>query len=82
MDARIPFSRDTYHYILNSWDQIDANIQAPIFLFHFVLLDDGSFGSYANKTEASFFHLRKLNFLLMQGYQQVQNVSRTIKPGG
>ncbi len=75
VDARGTFAEDTYHYILNCWNQINANIQATILQFNFVMLDDGSFGNYANKTEASFvFQLRKLNFLLMQGCQQVKNV--------
>lgn len=73
--AREAFAEDTYNYILNCWNQINANIATTILQFNFVMLDDSSFGSYANKTEASFvFQLRKLNFLLMQGCQQVKNV--------
>ncbi len=75
VSARTTFAEDTYNYILNCWNQISANIQTTILQFNFVMLDDSSFGNYANKTEVSFvFQLRKLNFLLMQGCQQVKNV--------
>ncbi len=75
VSTRAAFAEDIYNYILNCWNQISANIQTTILQFNFVMLDDSSFGNYANKTEASFvFQLRKLNFLLMQGCQQVKNV--------
>ena len=75
IEVRATFAEDTYGYIRNCWNQINANIQTTILQFNFAMLNDGAFGSYANKAESSFvFQLRKLNYLLMEGCQQVKNV--------
>ena len=75
MEVRATFAEDTYGYIRNCWNQINANIQTTILQFNFAMLNDGAFGNYANKAECSFvFQLRKLNYLLMEGCQQVKNV--------
>ena len=75
MESRTTFAEDTYGYIRNCWNQINANIQTTILQFNFAMLNDGAFGNYANKAECSFvFQLRKLNYLLMEGCQQVKNV--------
>jgi len=45
---------------------LNAQLKAQVIYFNYSEIDDGVFGSYANKTEASFlFQLRKLNFELM-----------------
>ncbi len=75
VENRSSFAEDTYAYIRNCWNQINANIQTTILQFNFVMLNDSTFGSFANKAEVSFvFQLRKLNYLLMEGCQQVKNV--------
>ena len=61
--------------IARIWEQMNANLRTTILQCNFPLMDDGSFGQYGNKTGDSFlFQQRKLNFLLMQGCQNVKNV--------
>ena len=75
LDRRDSFAEDTCYRILRIWEQINTYIQTTVFQCNFPLVDDGCFGQYGNKTAASFlFQQRKLNFLLMQGCQQVKNV--------
>jgi len=45
---------------------LHEKLKAKLIYFNYSEIDDAVFGSYANKTEASFlFQLRKLNFMLM-----------------
>ncbi len=75
LDRRASFAEDTYAHIRRTWEHINAHARVAIFQCNFPLLDDGSFGQYGNKTPDSFlFQQRKLNFLLMQGCQEVKNV--------
>lgn len=72
---RASFAEDTYARICLVWERINAHIKATILQCNFPLLDDGVFGQYGNKVSDSFlFQQRKLNFLLMQGCQEVKNV--------
>ena len=74
-DRRAAFAEDTFGRIRRIWEQINANARVTIFQCNFPLLDDGCFGQYGNKTPDSFlFQQRKLNYLLMEGCQQVKNV--------
>lgn len=75
LSCRASFAEDTYARILRIWQQINASIRTTILQCNFPLLDDGAFGQFGNKTADSFlFQQRKLNFLLMQGCQEVKNV--------
>lgn len=75
LDRRGTFAEDTYHRIETIWQQINANAHCTILQCNFPLLDDGGFGQYGNKTADAFlFQQRKLNFLLMEGCQQIKNV--------
>jgi len=72
---RASFAEDTYAYIRQTWERINAHGKTTILQCNFPLMDDGVFGQYGNKTPDSFlFQQRKLNFLLMQGCQEVKNV--------
>ncbi len=72
---RAAFAEDTYARIRRIWERINANTKSRILQCNFPLMDDGSFGQYGNKTLESFlFQQRKLNYLLMQGCQDVKNV--------
>ena len=53
--------------IENMYATINQHLQSKIIYYNFNEIDDGVFGSFSNKLEASFlFQLRKLNFELMQ----------------
>ena len=74
-DSRATFAEDMYARIRQTWDRINGNLQTTILQCNFPLTDDGVFGQYGNKTQDSFlFQQRKLNYLLMEGCQQVKNV--------
>ena len=75
LDRRGSFAEDMYARISMIWQQINANLRTTVLHCNFPLLDDGGFGQYGNKTPDSFlFQQRKLNFLLMQGSQEIKNV--------
>ena len=75
LERRASFAEDVYAGLLQIWNRINANIQTTIFQCNFPLLDDGVFGQYGNKTPNSFlYQQRKLNYLLMEGCQQIKNV--------
>ena len=74
-DRRSTFAADTYAHILQVWQRINANIRTTILQCNFPLMDDGAFGQFGNKTQASFlFQQRKLELLMMEGCQEVKNV--------
>jgi FkbH-like protein len=53
--------------ISNMYSQLRSKLKAKIIYYNYAEIDDGIFGSYANKIESSFlFQLRKLNYELMQ----------------
>lgn len=73
--ARATFAEDTYASIRRVWERINAAIRTTVLQCSFPLMDDGCFGQFGNKTQDSFlFQQRKLNFLLMQGCQEIKNV--------
>ncbi len=75
LDRRAAFAEDTFRRIRRIWEQIGANLPVTIAQCNFPLMDDGAFGQYGNKTADSFlFQQRKLNYLLMEGCQEVKNV--------
>lgn len=75
LNTRSTFAEDMFARIARIWEQMNANLRTTILQCNFPLMDDGSFGQYGNKTPDSFlFQQRKLNFLLMQGCQNVKNV--------
>lgn len=75
LDRRTAFADDTYAHIRSIWSRIGQNSKATVLHCNFPLMDDGAFGQYGNKTADSFlFQQRKLNFLLMEGCQEVKNV--------
>lgn len=75
LSCRASFAEDTYARIVRIWEQMNTNIPTTILQCNFPLLDDGVFGQFGSKTADSFlFQQRKLNFLLMQGCQEVKNV--------
>ncbi len=75
LDRRAAFADETCRRIRGIWERIGANSAATILQFNFPLMDDGCFGQFGNKTKDSFlFQQRKLNYLLMEGCQEVKNV--------
>lgn len=75
LNCRKTFAEDTYRRIRMIWEQIGANIHTTVLQCNFPLMDDGAFCQFGNKTADSFlFQQRKLNFLLMQGCQEIKNV--------
>ena len=75
LDRRASFAEMTYARISRIWEQLNAHVHTTIFQCNFPFMDDGAFGQFGNKTADSFlFQQRKLNFLLMQGCQEVKNV--------
>ena len=75
LNCRSSFAEDTYARIVRIWEQMNINIAATILQCNFPLMDDGVFGQFGSKTADAFlFQQRKLNFLLMQGCQDVKNV--------
>ena len=75
LQRRFCFAEDTYSRVLRIWERINSHSRITILQCNFPLMDDGSFGQYGNKTPDSFlFQQRKLNYLLMQGCQEVKNV--------
>lgn len=69
------FADTVYQKIRTYWDLINTHVQVNIIQFTFVEADDRVFGNYALKTQASFlYQVKKLNFLLMNGSQEVKNV--------
>ena len=75
LECRSRFAEDTFRKIRLTWERINANARATVLQCNFPLMDDGCFGQYGNKAADSFlFQQRKLNFLLMQGCQDVKNV--------
>lgn len=75
LDRRASFAETMYSRIRGIWQQMNANTKCTILQCNFPLMDDGAFGQYGSKTMNSFlFQQRKLNFLLMQGCQEVKNV--------
>lgn len=76
LNRRATFGEDTYAQIRQIWQRINENLHTTILQCNFPLMDDGVFGQYGNKTADSFlFQQRKLNFLLMEGCQEIKNVS-------
>ncbi len=75
LNRRASFAEDTYGRIRRIWEQLNNQIRTTVFQCNFPFMDDGAFGQYGCKTADSFlFQQRKLNFLLMQGCQEVKNV--------
>ncbi len=75
LNRRASFAEDTYERIRRIWEQLNSQIRTTVFQCNFPFMDDGAFGQYGCKTADSFlFQQRKLNFLLMQGCQEVKNV--------
>ena len=75
LDRRAFFAEDTFARIRLIWQQLNANTRTTVLQCNFPLMDDGAFGQFGNKTADSFlFQQRKLNFLLMQGSQEIKNV--------
>lgn len=75
LDQRSSFAENTYASLRQIWERVNSNVQTTIFQCNFPLMDDGAFGQYGNKTPDSFlYQQRKLNYLLMEGCQQVKNV--------
>lgn len=75
LHCRASFAEDMYARIIRIWEQMNHQTHSKIFQCNFPLMDDGAFGQYGNKTTDSFlFQQRKLNYLLMQGCQEVKNV--------
>jgi len=71
--GRAAFADTVYARIRSIWQRLGPKV--AILQCNFPLLDDGVFGQFGNKTADSFlFQQRKLNFLLMQGCQEMKNV--------
>lgn len=69
------FADNVYQKIRSYWDLVNTHVQANIIQFTFAETDDRVFGNYASKTQSSFlYQVKKLNFLLMNGAQEVKNV--------
>lgn len=75
LNRRASFAEDTFSRIFGIWERISANARVTVLQCNFPLMDDSCFGQFGNKTPDSFlFQQRKLNYLLMQGCQEVKNV--------
>lgn len=73
LQNRSSFAETVFGQIRGIWQRIGTKI--TILQCNFPLLDDGVFGQFGNKTADSFlFQQRKLNYLLMQGCQEIKNV--------
>lgn len=74
-EQKAGFADMVYQKIRTYWDLINTHVHVNIIQFTFVETDDRVFGNYASKTQASFlYQVKKLNFLLMNGSQEVKNV--------
>ena len=74
-EGRYAFAEDMFAKIQNYWMMIQQHSKCRILQFNFPEVDDTVFGSYANKTKASFiYQQRKLNVLMMDGVQANKNV--------
>ena len=72
LNRRASFAEDTYARILSIWEQLNSQTHTTVLQCNFPLMDDGTFGQFGNKTKDSFlYQQRKLNYLLMEGSQQV-----------
>lgn len=72
---RARFAEDVYARICRIWQQLQTQAKMTVLQCNFPLMDDGVFGQFGNKTADSFlFQQRKLNYLLMQGCQEVKSV--------
>ncbi|MDO4323065.1 MAG: HAD-IIIC family phosphatase [Lachnospiraceae bacterium] len=68
------FADAVYQKIRSYWELINSHGAVNIIQFTFVEADDRIFGNYAAKTQASFlYQVKKLNYLLMNGAQEVKN---------
>lgn len=73
LQNRSSFAETVFGQIRGIWQRIGSKI--TILQCNFPLLDDGVFGQFGNKTADSFlFQQRKLNYLLMEGCQEIKNV--------
>ena len=72
---RAAFAQTEYGRIHGAWEQIKRRCGANILQPGFVEYDDAVFGSYAGKTDASFFYqIKKLNLLLLDGCREEKKV--------
>lgn len=73
LGARAGFAEDVFRKIKGIWQRLGGRM--TVLQCNFPLLDDGTFGQFGNKTPDSFlYQQRKLNYLLMQGCQEIKNV--------
>ena len=73
LGARAGFADDVFRKIKGIWQRLGGRM--TVLQCNFPLLDDGTFGQFGNKTPDSFlYQQRKLNYLLMQGCQEIKNV--------
>ena len=60
------FASNELEAIVNTYDNLNNNLNAKVIYYNYTEIDDSVFGNYANKSESSFlFQLRKLNYELM-----------------
>ncbi|MBC7694094.1 MAG: HAD-IIIC family phosphatase [Burkholderiales bacterium] len=72
---RITFADGHLLYIESLTQTLDERSDAKIIFCNFLEINDGVFGNYSSKVEASFlFQLRKINFELMRLAQKTPNV--------
>lgn len=75
LTERASFADNVIANMRSQWDKINSVIKTRIMQFNFCENDDRVFGSFGNKTEASYiFQLRKLNFLLMESASAYKNL--------
>jgi len=72
---RVTFAETIFSHIQELYGHISSNCSAKILQFTFAEYGDLVFGNYSCKQTISFiYQLRKLNFLLMNGYAETGNV--------
>lgn len=75
LTERASFADNVIAKMRSQWDKINSLIKTRIMQFNFCENDDRIFGSFGNKTDASYiFQLRKLNYLLMESAAAYKNL--------
>lgn len=60
------FAQDHQDYVRSLYEHLNSKLTAKFIYYNFNEIEDGVFGSFSNRTSASFlFQLRKLNYELM-----------------
>lgn len=74
-EKKADFADEIFEKVRTYWEWINSRCHVSIIQFTFIESDDRVFGNYASKTmDSFFFQVKKLNYLMMNGAQEVKNV--------